>query len=215
MQLLPEELEVIANEHLPDPVQAALLQAVFSAHEEAAMHARIYEPPEGENMFPFDVRARLEGLIRNIALRYPGLTASPERPKGFFYHTEMYSGRIVVTAAKVPEPAGMMRPSEYRRILASGLAETQNSLWAEEHDERPLYVVLTHSRYPFTDMTRRHLPESVHLVFPASDLERDIHVINLVDKYQPIVEGLLPEEWERPERDLYLRNARRRGYGWA
>lgn len=213
MQIDPDELERLTFAHFGDAFVRALLECVFIAKEAGnVLGLGEFAAPEAENVRGLNVRAKLEGLLRTTAARH-GVEAFVRRTPGqAWFHTEVKSGPIVLTAAAVQYPAALVRPSDYRR----GLAESnQLTLWEPENatQDRPIYTILIHSRNH--DREHPELPGSAYLVYPAADLDEYLHTINLMERYENVAMQRVPEEWDQDARLRYLRQTSNRGLKWV
>jgi hypothetical protein len=206
------ELERMTFEHLPRPFLKSLTRSVFVARRDAWNHCRAeFARPEADNLRGFYARAKLEGLMRSSAERF-GITAEAVREPGQpWNHTEIRSGPVVLTAASVRTPCGMVEDADYR----SGLARSGQLRFfgADPPPDAPLYMLLLHSRgYWLTEDERTgygHLPGSIYLAYPAADLDVYLHRVNLFDGFPDVVQEFTPEEWDEEALLRYLDRARR------
>lgn len=208
--MYPEEAESVAVEHLTDDFFTGAIRAIFDARRFAhGLCVESFEPPEAENLRPLIVRAKVNEYLRGVADRIPGCAASVKRSKGSsIKRIELRTGPVSLTAHTVPEPCGQVKKYHYRKSLAKG---NQATLFP---DDRPvgdsLYVLLLHSPYrrrTFKD-THDYLPGSIYLAFPTAGLNYYVHQVNLVDRYQSLVDSLLPNEWDEDVKVVYRQQAR-------
>jgi len=211
--MYPEEAESVAVEHLTEEFFTGAIRAIFDARRIAHdMCVERFEPPEAENLQPLIVRAKVNEYLRGVADRIPGCAASNKRSKGSsIKRVELRTGPISLTAHTVPEPCGRVKKYHYRRSLAKG---NQASLFPE-HDSPvgdSLYVLLLHSPYKRRTLkeqdTYDYLPGSIYLAFPTAGLSDYVHQVNLVDRYQALVDSLLPNDWDEDAKVVYRQQAR-------
>ncbi|MDX6591615.1 MAG: hypothetical protein QOJ13_811 [Gaiellales bacterium] len=213
--MTPQELEDLALRHLPENFLRKTLKAVFAAHAVSWAEAKgSFARTEALNVQPYMKRATLEGYLRDVAEQFEGIDATATRSSetGWWYHTELRSGPVILTESSVSRPCGPVDKAEFRVTLAKSNWLT---LFPDERQtaDAPLYALLLHSksRWP-TAQDRRdfeHLPGSAYLAFPASDLSTYLHEINLFDRFPDIVDEHLPREWDGTVRLRYFAGARR------
>ncbi len=209
------ELEAYTYQHMPEVLFERLLRAVFAAHQLSAEECRAgFEPSESFNLLPFHRRARLEGLMRDVADRTGIVSKVVKSDKSFWNHTELRSGPVVLTASTVQSPCGPVDTSDFRLSLASS---NQGVLWPEAFDEpvdgAPLYILLLHSRSRWLSVADQerfgHLPGSAYIAYPTPDLDGYAHEVNLFDKYPGTVASFMPEAWNDDARISYFFKARK------
>jgi hypothetical protein len=212
--LTSDELEKIFFDRISLKLTERLLRAVFAAHKVAAEEcAANFKKEEAENMLGFYRRAKLEGFMRDAAdMERVAAPVVRSRLSGW-NHTELRSGRVVLTASSVQSPCDLVEEAEFRSTLARG---NQDVLWPEPGDEpdpgAPLYVILLHSRSRFMrgEQARHgYLPGSAYIAFPLPDLSGYAHEINLFDKFPAAVDSHVPQEWDKEAKVRYLLNARK------
>lgn len=207
------ELEHLIFQHLPETFFRRALQAIFQARRLGwdDCEARFAEA-EAENLRPYYTRGQVEGLLRDVAALFPGVEAVPVKAvPGNWYHTEVRSGPVVLTANSVPVPCGPVHKAKFRRTLARS---NQGMLWEEEIDEdTPLYALLLHSKSVWTKRDDRlkygYLPGSVYVAFPSADLDCYLHEINLFERFPDVVAAHMPEEWDQEAQVRYLYRAQK------
>lgn len=209
------ELEELTYRHVPEPFFERLLRAVFTAHAVASEDCRSgFEPTEATNLIPYYRRAKVEGYMRDAAAMQQGIEAHVVKaPKSNWYHTELRSGPIVITANSVQAPCGPVEKSEFRLTLAR---DNQLALWDEPEDlvaDSPLYALLLRSRSQGeTDEDRArygHLPGSAYIAYPTPDLSDYVHDVNLFEKFPKVVESFMPSEWDAEAKVRYTYRARK------
>lgn len=208
-----DEIERLAFQYVPEAFFRRALQAVYAARRLAWDDCRSrFADTEAANARPYVTRAMLEGSLRDAAGLTPGLVATVlKAEKGGWFHTEVRGGPVVLTQSSVSSPCALVDMSEFRRTLARS---NQGVLWREPDDDTgPLYALLLHSRYQWTDKEDRerhgHLAGSAYVAFPAADLDEYIHVINLFERFPDVVAANMPEDWDREAQVRYLDRARR------
>lgn len=202
-----EELESMVVENLTDEFVTGAIRAVFGARQLAhEMCIASFEPPEVKNVKPLIVRAKLNEYLRGIAARLPNCTARVERSMGSpMQRTELVSGPIRLTAHTVQTPCGKVKKFYYRQSLAQA---NQPTLFDDEFPiGDTLYTLLLHGTYrPRTREelgTYDHLPGSIYLAFPTAELNHYVHRVDLISRYQTLVDSLLPNEWDAEARVFY------------
>jgi hypothetical protein len=216
--MLPEEIEAVLDVYLPDSFQKGLLRTVFVGHAAGYdMSFSQMAPTEARNVVGFNRRGKLEGGLRDLVGRFPTFEATVVAGEGnAWFHTEVRSGPIVLTASSVQSPCDLAYKAEFRR----GLAErTQLSFFDEDEEAAPpvksLYALLLHSpsRWQSRDERQKYskLPGSAYLAFPHRDLESYAYGINLFDKFPEVVQEYMPNEWDAEARVRYIGRARKLG----
>jgi hypothetical protein len=209
------DLEAYTFEYMPEILFERLLRAVFTAHKLSSEECRAgFAETETVNLVPYHRRAKLEGLMRDVAARTAIEANVVQSDKSFWNHTELRSGPVVLTASSVQAPCGPVDISEFRRTLARS---NQGLLWAEPGDvpanDAPLYVLLLHSRsrWALSEDQQRfgHLPGSAYIAYPTPDLNSYAHEINLFDRFPHVVESFVPQDWNAEAKISYLFNARK------
>lgn len=209
------DLEAYTFEYMPEILFERLLRAVFTAHKLSTEECEAgFASTESVNLLPFHRRARLEGLMRDVADRTGIRSNVVKSDKSFWNHSELTSGPIVLTASTVQTPCGPVDTSDFRLTLARS---NQEVLWPEPFDEpaegAPLYVLLLHSRSRWSyaaDQERfGHLPGSAYLAYPTPDLDGYAHEVNLFDRFPTTVASFMPQDWNEEARVSYLFKARR------
>lgn len=210
------DLEAILFENAPIALFERLLRATFAAHRMAfedtyATHANT----EAENALPYNRRAFLEGAMRDAAAMVPGVSSEVfKSPKSSWNHTEIRSGRVVLTASAVQTPCGLVEPSDFRTTLAR---DSQGVLWAEPGDEpdpdAPLYALLLHSRSVWADLSVRRqygwLLGSAYVAIPDPELKTYLHEVDLFERFPHVVADNIPNEWDEEAKVSYLTQSRR------
>ena len=215
-----DEIERRFFAEVPEAFCRGLLRAVFAARRMAWDHCQSEFPQEeSDNVRPWYARGKIESLMREASALHGGMSARVVKAsKSPWNHTEVLSGRVLLTAAGVQQPCGPVNKAEFRL----GLARTnQYSLFDyDAGEEQPsLYALLLCT--PFHALTRDeaqmfgYLPGSAYIAFPAADLESYVHEISLFDKYPDIVESNYPQEWDQAARVSYLFNARKNNWSAA
>ena len=117
-------LQSLTWKHMPDPFWRSVTKAAFVARREAWDHCRAeFADPEAQDLLGLYCRQKLEGHLRGVAERFQ-LESEPVQASGQrWYHTEVRSGPVVLTAATVPTPCAMVAPAEYRKGLAEGAGQ--------------------------------------------------------------------------------------------
>jgi hypothetical protein len=183
--------------------------AYGAAHQ---LCAERFRDPEAENVRPWLRRGMVETLIQDSSQPYENIETKVVRAdKSAWNHTEVRSGRIILTASTVQSPCGPVEFSEYRAGFALAAAQLPG-IEDERSADAPTYVLLLHSpqsQLPMDPKDRGVLPGSVYLAWPAADLNGYVHKINLVERHFPIIRrNHLPKEWTDEAAVSYLRNSR-------
>ncbi|MGE3795650.1 MAG: hypothetical protein AB7I38_17240 [Dehalococcoidia bacterium] len=207
-----DQLDEYLFRHFTPDFFARVVRAVFAAHEESSREVRqMFEDTEAVNVIPFHRRGKVEAHLRAVAAMYPQIEATVVRGGGGWNHTELRSGRVVLTANAVQAPCGMVEPSLFRATLAR---DNQMTLFGDPApaNDAPLFVMLLHSRSVWLTVEDRkrfgHLPGSCYLAFPVAGLDYYVHVINLFDMFPRVVAEQLPQDWNQEAQLRYLAQAR-------
>jgi len=193
----------------------ACLKAVFTARRLAWEDCRQrFAATEADNTRPFLARGYLEGFLRDVASRFPGLEPRVERASNW-HHTEIHSGKLAMTQNSVAAPCALIDTSDYRMTLARSNQGVLEIFSDDIHApaDASLLVLLLHSqsRHPDSEDQERYgyLAGSAYLAFPASDLKGYLHTINLFDRFPEVVADNVPKEWDEEARLRFVRRARR------
>lgn len=210
-----EQLEQLTFAHIPEAFFGRLLRAVFAAHQVAFQDCRdTFAETEATNLRPYYRRAKLEGFMRDAADMVPGIVSTVVLGEGHWFHTELRSGPVVVTASSVPTPCAIVEGAEFRQTLAR---DNVRRLWPEPGDipaeDAPLYALLLHSRsrWETKDEYREygHLPGSAYIAYPTPDLGAYVHEINLFERFPHVVEAHMPQSWDDDAALRYVASARK------
>lgn len=209
----PEELGTLVRSYVPDSFLSRALLALFEANrlswEEAYAN---HERPEAQNVQPYMKRARFEGYLRDAAELEQGMEGIVIKGEGPWFHTEVRSGPVILTAASAPVPCAMVHPADFRVTLAE---TNQLSFFGEPAPppEALLYAVFVHSRYQTDDpsefRTYGYLPGSAHLAVPAPGLKHYLWYMDIFAAFPDIVRQALPRDWSEQARILYVQKSRR------
>lgn len=191
----------------------ALTTSVFLARKDATESVyKDFARPEADNIYGFNVRARLEGLTRAAADRFGIENRVRKEPGQPWNHTEIVTPKLILTIASVRTPLAMVEPADYRVGLAQSgqmqLASLEDEPVADRH-----YAILTHCRWLESDFQKYgHLPQSIHIVFPAADFKGYVHHINLMLRYKDIVRKHVPQDWDEQAIVRYIERSRKTAY---
>lgn len=209
------DLERLALQHMPVGFLRAVLKAVFQAHRVSWQDCQAaFSPEEAENVRGYYRRGKLEQYLRDVAVRFPQMTATVKKAdQSNWNHTEVRSGPVVLTENAVQAPCAPVEKAEFRLTLAKG---NQPPLWGDSEGEDAsarLYLLLLHSRSQWERADDRqkwgHLPGSAYIAFPARDLDFYVHEINLFDRFPDIVRAETPREWATEAQVRYFARARK------
>jgi hypothetical protein len=210
---LGDELERELLECLGDKFLEALAQVPYVAYDSAhKICAEHFRGPEAENVRPWVRRGMVETLIQDSAQQFPAIETTVVRAdKSAWNHTEVRSGRVILTASTVQSPCGPVEFSEYRAGFALAAAQLPG-MEDDRPANAPMYVLLLHSpqsQLPMAPEDRGLLPGSIYLAWPAADLSGYVHKINLVERHFEIIRrNHLPREWTDEASVSYLRSSR-------
>ena len=194
-----EALEAAVAEHLTDDFLTGAIKAVFDARRTAhEICIDNFERQEAENLKPLIIRGKVNEQLRGVAARFPHCNADDERSAGSSMNrVEVRSGPVSLTAHAVQTACGNVKKYDYRKSLAAG---NQLSLFDDPAEAgETLYVLLLHSAYQQAGLRVNsfdYLPGSIYLAFPTQGLDHYVHTINLVSRYEVLVDSLLPNEWD-------------------
>lgn len=201
-------------EHVPEQFCRRALRMVFDARRRAFDHcAAEFPTTEAENVRPFYARGKVESQLREVADLHAndGIKHRVLKAQGSGWnHTEILAGPVLLTAGAVPTPCGPVIKAEFRLGLATS---NQEMLFGAGPVGSQLYAMLLHSGYRSDNLVVQrkytHLPGSVYVAFPASDLDSYLHEVSLFDRYPDIVEASLPQEWDQDARVKFMHDARK------
>ena len=168
---------------------------------------RKYPYEEAHDLFPHELRASFERDWRELAGKHPRVYGSVERNKtGGAFHTEVYSGPIVLTqcALDTPRQFSRLKKAIFRQTLAQ---DFQLNLLEPREDKAPwekLYGVLVHGP------AQAKSPGFACIGFPDPDCTKFLGLINLFS-YCPEMLKLYEASEEKPqELDIRLKPSGRR-----
>jgi hypothetical protein len=212
--MAPHEIDELISNQLPEGLLRGLVQAVFTARGLAWEECQRLARPEAENVRPWIARAHLEGFLRNVAERFPQVSATVERASNW-NHTEIHAGRLILTQNSVPTPCAMVDASDFRRELAVNNGQISLLPELQEVDPSKFLVLLLHSQYRCVDPEQQemngHLAGSAYLAVPAKDLNGYLHRVNLFDRFPDVVRAQLPADWTDAAVVSFMGQARRIG----
>lgn len=210
------ELEQFLFDHMPRDLIGRLLGGVFLAHEVSFRHCESeFEAFEAANLVGHYRRAKLEGYLRDAAAMVAGVSATAVKDdQGPWFHTELRSGPVLLSAKTVQTPCALVERAEFRLTRARG--NRQLRLWRDPQDmpaaDAPLYVLLLHTASEWDTAQEYkqygHLPGSAFLAFPSADLDCYVHALNLFETFPAVVASRLPQEWNDEATVQYLHRAR-------
>jgi len=213
----PDDLEALVLDHLTEEFLTGAIRAVFQARDLADRFcAANFEEAEAENLRPLIARAKVNEYLRVMTDRIPNCTARVAHSDGSsIQRTELASGPIRLTAHAVQYPCGKVKEYQYRRSLAEGNAPTLFDMELPLTDT--LYAVLLHGPYRPRNLTEvgsyRGIPGSIYLAFPSAELKDYAYRIDLIGRYQSLVNTLLPSEWGEDAKVFYRWQAAARDVG--
>lgn len=214
------ELEATLFKHVSEQFCRRVLRMIFDARRRSWDYcASEFPSTEADNLRPWWTRAKVESGLRDVADLHAadGVTYQVLKAAGSGWnHTEVMSGPILVTAGAVQSPCGPVNKADFRLGLA---VSNQGSLFETGPFGSHLYVMLLHSGYRSLKVEEQrkygHLAASAYLAFPASDLDSNLHEINLFDRYPEVVEANLPQEWDQEAVVKFMYRARRSSWPTA
>lgn len=215
MAISTDELGVLVRSNLADSFLRRATRAVFQASKLSWDEAYAgHQAEEAQNLQPYLKRAKLEGFLRDAAAMEVGMAGSAIKSDGPWFHTEIQSGPVILTASAAPTPCALIHPAHFRITLAEG---NQPSLFEESEADSELatacYVSLVHTRYHPTDASdwREHgyLPGSAYLAVPAPGIKSYLWELNLFEAFPDVVAQHVPNEWSTEALLSYSHKAKR------
>jgi hypothetical protein len=199
----PSELRSIFFQGVPEAVLLDTARCIIGSYEEAFGYCRESFPgPEAHDLYPIVRRSMFERNWRARIKRHAQVTMAVEpNAIGNCFHTEMRSGRVVVTVSAVEAPGEIVREAVFRTGLAQ---ESQLELFLEPEpppDDASLYAILLHGPLRSGILAS---PGFIHVGFPGSDCNHYVDRFNLLD-YYPILQAeidklpkVAPQERKKP-----------------
>lgn len=142
-----EELLAIFAEDVPPGFlrdMVAMLHRVYpeSYHEQYSRRS----PYEARDTLGINRRADIEGYIREIAARYPGVTTYVRTNRKLSqYYTEIQCGRVVMTQSRLAYQWNVVRPAGFRSELnICGQLPLEGFEDERYHEPGTIYAVLAH-----------------------------------------------------------------------
>jgi hypothetical protein len=212
--MMPNEINELIAQHLPDQFLRAALRSVFLAHLSAHdLCQREFASPEAVNTIGYVRRGKLEGYLRDAADRFDEVSSINGKADGSGWnHVELHAGPFIFTCNTVPSPAALVDRAEFRMTLAEG---NQLSLFdtSDDTEKRAVYGMLLHSRSNWDNRDDRqrfaHLPGSAYLVFPAPGLAYYVHEVNLFERFPDVVAANVPNEWDQEATLQFIAKSRK------
>lgn len=175
-------------ENVPKSFVHDLLHALFACYAVADEDCgKRFGEEEKRNVKPFYRRGLVEAEMRSIASRFDGVSAEPVLDEGgFWWHSRLIFGRIILTQSAAGRPDQELRPSRYKTKYAS--AKNQLYLFDVEDSEVDAltYAVLTHGQSKISPF----LPEFAVIRFPKPNLDGFYRgVIDLFEEFPDVVQA--------------------------
>jgi len=181
--LAPSDLKGVFLQDVPESVAVDAARCVIGSYESAFRYCRDNFPgPEAHDLYPILRRSMLERNLRARLSRYHETTTStPElNAIGNCYHTELRSGRVILTISAVQSHGEVVRDAVFRKTLAQN---PQGELFRKRElppEDACLYVILLHG--PLGGGMLRS-PGFIRIAFPDQDCETYVDSFNLLDVF--------------------------------
>lgn len=186
--LAPSELRDLFFNDVSETVILDTARCIIGSYSEAYRYCIDNFPgPEAHDLYPIARRAMFERNWRARLSRYDvGVTAEPNAIANCF-HTELRSGRVVVTVSAVAAPGEVVREAVFRNGLAQ---DSQLDLFlapVPPPDDAKLYAIILHGPLGGGLLLS---PSFINVAFPGSDCDFYVDRFNLLD-YYPVLQAEL------------------------
>jgi hypothetical protein len=175
------DLEQIFDEDVPESIQKALIQCLFSAYRVAFEECSYFPDEKTRDLRNFCRWVQLRVEMRGLGERFEGVTATVEP-----YHTLLIAKRVKLTACSLREADGLIRSAVYRSDYAVNSNLDLFIPHAPPPDDAYVYAVLLHG----IDPTQPNQPAFGKIAFPTQDLQTHLHEIDLFDRHRELVTSL-------------------------
>lgn len=180
--LAPSALKSVFLQEVPEPVILDSARCVLGSYDEAFRYCRDNFPgPEAHDLYPIIRRAMLERNLRARLSRYHATISTPElNAIGNCYHTELRSGRVVLTVSAVEAQGVIVRDAEFRKTLAQN---PQGELFNKPEpppEDAFLYAILLHGPLGGGMLSS---PGFIRVAFPDQYCESYVDSFNLLDVF--------------------------------
>jgi len=180
--LAPSELKPVFLQDVPEPVILDAARCLIGSYEEAYKYCIAEFPgPEAHDLYPILRRSMVERNLRARLNRYRETTSTTElNAIGNCYHTELRSGRVVLTVSAVESPGEVVRDAVFRKTLSQN---PQGHLFRKREappEDARLYAILLHG--PLGGGLLRS-PAFIRIAFPDPDCEVYVDSFNVLDLF--------------------------------
>lgn len=201
--LAPSELRKLFFDDVPEQAILDTARCIIGSYSEAYRYCIDNFPgPEAHDLYPIVRRAMFERNWRARLTRYGDVEMNSEpNAIGNCFHTELRSGRVVMTVSAVQAPAEIVREAVFRSSLAQ---DSQLDLFlapVPPPDDAKLYAILLHGPLGGGLLAS---PSFINVAFPGSDCESYVDRFNLLD-YFPVLQSEIdklpkakPQERKKP-----------------
>ncbi len=205
----PDDPRSLFDVSIPRAVQSDILLALRELYPRSYRDtARLVQPSEIRDLYPFVRRGQIEGAVRSIAEKH-GLSARVETNSSGNTHSVIEGGNFFLTISAVGDPSATIRPAVFRKAdalynqpLFASLAEQDTPA-----DDTTYCAILQHG--PF-----RSKPDQLGhalIIFPTPNGKLDCN-INLIARFpdavsvgEPFNEEIIPDSIEPQIRNDLLR----------
>jgi hypothetical protein len=181
--LAPSALKAVFLQDVPEPVILDAARCVLGSYDEAFRYCRgNYPGPEAHDLYPIVRRAMLERNLRARLSRYRETTSStPElNAIGNCYHTELRSGRIILTVSAVETPGVVVRDAEFRKTLSQNPQAEMFNQPEPPPEDACLYAILLHGPLGGGMLSS---PGFIQVAFPDQYCESYVDRFNLLEEF--------------------------------
>jgi len=150
----------------------SLLSAVIKANKLVGQSCMAeYERTEAHDLLPDLRRAKVEGVLRNVAMEQGGKAAATSNNNGGAYHSEVRfggaGGTVILTQSCVEDETKLPRPATFRKSLARAVTVDPQLDLFDRKPAAPLpgqyvYAIFTHGK----PAGANGVPSFARIVFP-------------------------------------------------
>lgn len=182
----------LLNQAFPREYLGALLTSVVTAHRAAHSHARrnFDHPKSRHNLVGHIRKEKLHEEALALGERYNVQTTMEPYARGSGYYLKISSKNIFLVVCVTQSRKSMVRPAEYRRVLArlNENAQQKFSFMPVEQmrNDSQYLCILVHGRRKGKDY-----PAFADIAFPHKTFKSWICNVNLFAEYPQIVENLI------------------------
>jgi hypothetical protein len=206
MEHTEAEYLAILRDSLPKKFMGALLASVVTAHHAAFRHVRstFDNAASRHNVLGHVRREKLHEEALSLGEKFKVKAEMKPYARGSGYYLLISSKQIFLIICVTPSRKTMVRPAEYKKILAQFNENTQQKFsWMPQDESGNQFLcILIHGR-----RRGKNYPAFADIAFPHKSFERWMCRLNLFSEFPEIVDKLIirPDMEARPQHSRGLK----------